>query len=148
MATAHLVVSALIRRDGRILLVREIGPEDPKPTWMLPGGQVEAGESVTEALRRELHEETGLDLVGESSLAFLVHIIGPEDSYVAFTFGCEATGDLDPNDPDGYVLAAEWVDEADALRRLGQVDWYHAEPLRRHLVGEAGPGAVHVIDRR
>jgi hypothetical protein len=37
MATAHLVVSAMVRRDGRVLLVREIGPGDPEPCWMLRG---------------------------------------------------------------------------------------------------------------
>ena len=148
MATAHFIVSALIRRDGRILLVREIGPDDAEPSWMLPGGRVEEGESMLQALRRELREETGLELSGEPLLAFVVHLFVADDSYIAMTFRCEADGVLAPSDPDGYVLSAEWVEEDEALRRLAAVPWYDVAPLRRHLSGEAGPGAAYVVGRR
>lgn len=148
MATAHLIVSALLRRDGRILLVREQGPADAEPTWMLPGGRVEARESVLEALGRELREETGLSLIGPPALGFLVHVLGYNDSYAALTFDCEADGDLGPDDPDGFVLDVAWVDEAEALSRLSAVPWYDLVPLRCHLAGEAASGATYVVDRR
>lgn len=148
MATAHLIVSALVRRDGRILLVHEIGPGDPEPTWMLPGGRVERDESVVEALRRELREETGLELAGEPPLAFAVDVIDAAEQYVALTFRCEATGALGPDDPDGYVLDVAWVDEADALARLEQVVWYDIGPLRRHLTNADRVAEVAVVDRR
>lgn len=148
MATAHLVVAALLRRAGRILLVKEIGPGDPRPTWMLPGGVVESGESVLEALGRELHEETGLALVGEARLAFAAHVLGPDAAYLALTFVCEGHGTLAPDDPDGYILEVAWVDETDALARLARVPWYDPEPLRRHLAGEQATAEVAVVDRR
>ncbi len=72
MATAHLIVSALLRREVRVLLVREQGPDDPEACWMLPGGRVEAGESLLEALGRELREETGLELAGDPTLVSVV----------------------------------------------------------------------------
>ena len=148
MATTHLVAAALLRREGRLLLVEEMGPNDPGPTWMLPGGVVEAGESVVEGLRRELREETGLELAGEPRLAFVVHIVAPEESYLALTFSCEATGTLAPNDPDGLVLNIAWVDETDALARLGRVSWYDTGPLRRHMASDATACEVAVLDRR
>jgi 8-oxo-dGTP diphosphatase len=148
MATAHLIVSALLRRDGRLLLVRQLGPDDPGPHWMLPGGSVEPGESVLEALGREVREETGMELAGEPRVAILVHLLRPDDGYVALTFACEATGTLAPNDPDGYILEAAWVEERDALARLEQVPWYDTTALRRHLSNDAGPGAASVVDRR
>jgi len=49
-------VGALVERTGELLLVRQDGQ------WMLPGGEVERGESHAEALVRELAEETGIDV--------------------------------------------------------------------------------------
>lgn len=147
MATAHVVVVALVRRGDRVLLVEEIGPEDPEPTWMLPGGVMEAGESVLDALERELREETGLRLDGTPTLAFATHAVQADGSHLALTFACAADGDLLPDDPDGYVLSAEWVDTADALARLERIPWYDAGPLRRWL-DEPRTVEAAVTDRR
>jgi 8-oxo-dGTP diphosphatase len=52
-------VSALLRWEDRILLCRHEKPG--KEYWLLPGGGVNAGESLVEALHRELFEEVGID---------------------------------------------------------------------------------------
>jgi 8-oxo-dGTP diphosphatase len=148
MATAHLIVSAILRREGRILLVEEIGPGDPGPTWMLPGGLVEAGESVIEALQREVREETGLNIEPRPTLAFAVHVIEPDDQYLALTFACEAEGAVAPDDPDGYILDAAWVEEHEAIARLERVSWYDTRALRRMLADRQRRPDVTVVDRR
>lgn len=146
MADARLVVSALLRRDGEILLVEQRAPGDPASTWMLPGGVVEAGETALEALRRELREETGLVLRGDPRLAFAVHLVDAAESVLALTFACDADGTPEPDDPDGYVLDVAWIDEGEAIARLGRVRWYDPVPLRRHLAGE--PSGLTVVDLR
>jgi len=55
-------VGALIFENGRILLV-ERGKEPLKGYWSLPGGILETGEKLEEGIRREVAEETGLDVI-------------------------------------------------------------------------------------
>jgi 8-oxo-dGTP diphosphatase len=52
-------VSAILRWRGRLLLCRHEKPG--KEYWLLPGGGVNAGESLVDALHRELAEEIGID---------------------------------------------------------------------------------------
>ncbi|MBB4381621.1 ADP-ribose pyrophosphatase YjhB (NUDIX family) [Bradyrhizobium sp. CIR48] len=57
----QLAVSAAIFRDGKVLLTRR-ARSPAKGFYSLPGGRVEFGESLHQALSREVDEETGLDI--------------------------------------------------------------------------------------
>jgi 8-oxo-dGTP diphosphatase len=57
----QLAVSAAIFRDGKVLLVRR-ARSPAKGFYSLPGGRVEFGESLQQALAREVDEETGLGI--------------------------------------------------------------------------------------
>ena len=52
-------VGAVLVHEGRILLIRR-GKEPLRGRWVVPGGTVELGETLEEALVREVQEETGL----------------------------------------------------------------------------------------
>ena len=60
---AHPVVGvgAVVVRDGRALIIRR-AHEPRKGEWSLPGGHLDLGESLIDAVRREVKEETGLDV--------------------------------------------------------------------------------------
>jgi 8-oxo-dGTP diphosphatase len=57
----ELAVSAAIFRDGKVLLVRRASPP-AKGLWTLPGGRVEVGERLVDAVTREVMEETTLTI--------------------------------------------------------------------------------------
>jgi ADP-ribose pyrophosphatase YjhB (NUDIX family) len=57
----YLAVSAAILRDGKVLIVRR-ARKPALGVYTLPGGVVEAGETLEDAVRREVREETALDI--------------------------------------------------------------------------------------
>jgi ADP-ribose pyrophosphatase YjhB (NUDIX family) len=57
----YLAVSAAIFRDGKVLIVRR-GRAPAKGIYTLPGGGVELGETLEQAVIREVREETALDI--------------------------------------------------------------------------------------
>jgi 8-oxo-dGTP diphosphatase len=65
----YLAVSAAIFRDGRVLIVRR-GRPPAHGLYTLPGGGVELGESLEQAVIREVREETGLAIAPLALVGF------------------------------------------------------------------------------
>ena len=76
-------VSALLRWEDRLLLCRHEKPGRGE-YWLLPGGGVNAGESLVDALHRELAEEVGIvdEILLEGPVA-LVDSIAPQRTFIA-----------------------------------------------------------------
>jgi 8-oxo-dGTP diphosphatase len=74
----YLAVSAAIFRNGRVLIVRRAQPP-AHDLYTLPGGVVEIGETLVEAVAREVLEETGLE-IEPHGLAGYRQMIARDDS--------------------------------------------------------------------
>ncbi len=81
-----LGVGALVFDDHDRILLIERGKEPLKGFWTLPGGLVEPGERLEEALRREIVEETGLEVEAREVVTIFERIIQDEDGRVEFHY--------------------------------------------------------------
>lgn len=118
-------VGAVCVRDGRLLVVRR-GRGLAAGAWALPGGRQEPGETLQEAVARELTEETGLSgAVGP--LCGVAERMGAGYHYVILDFWVEPTGDAVAADDAAEVA---WATRAD-LERLPLVPQL-AEWLAEH----------------
>ena len=97
-----LAVSAIVRRDGRYLLVLRANPP-AADMYAFPGGRVEPGETLEDAALRELAEETGI--IGVNPRVF-------------------ETFDLSADDPKGrqYILTVFTVEEVDEIEVFARDD--------------------------
>lgn len=132
----------ILRSEGRLLMVRQAGPGE-EPQWTLPGGRVEPGEFLTDALVREVREETGLAVAAVGRLAYFVQVDNQQDGWFGdvWTFDvAEWAGELAIDDPDGFVLEAAWVELEEALERLAQTSWHAL--TRRYLRDDLEPRSV------
>ncbi len=101
-------VGAILRQDDTILLVQH--EKDGHAYWLLPGGGVDFGETLTAALRREVCEETGFaTIIGDIAL---VHDSIPPDKHrhiVNICFWGEIRGGTLSKGDDPRVKEARFV---------------------------------------
>ena len=88
---AKLAVSAVIHRGTEVLLIVR-GHEPAQGLWSLPGGGVEGGESVEEALVREVKEETGLIIQVQREVFHQDIVLSPTHTYDLHTFTANIVG--------------------------------------------------------
>jgi 8-oxo-dGTP diphosphatase len=103
----EVCVGAVVVEDGRLLLIRR-GRGPAQGEWSVPGGRVERGELLAEAVVRELAEETGLEGVCGELIGW-VERIGDDHHFVILDFAVTL---LDPEaEPvaGDDALEAAWV---------------------------------------
>ncbi len=138
----ELAVGAVARAGGALLLVRRAQPPEAG-SWSVPGGRVERGETLAEAVVREVAEETGLDVVCGALLGWAERI-GIDHHFVVLDF------EVVPVEPGGWAaptpgsdaLEAAWVPLPD-IAALDLVSGLEAF-LRHHGVLPAPPPGVWV----
>jgi ADP-ribose pyrophosphatase YjhB (NUDIX family) len=125
-------VGAVIVQEGRVLLVQR-GREPMMGRWTIPGGLIEIGESLLEAVVRETREETGLDVEPVQLIELLDRIHREEGRvryhYVIADYLCRVVG--------GTLAAA---DDAAAVRWVERAEW------NSHSALAIDPSTVRVVE--
>ncbi|MFA6546926.1 MAG: (deoxy)nucleoside triphosphate pyrophosphohydrolase, partial [Limisphaerales bacterium] len=86
-ASSIEVSAGLVFRAGRLLITRRPAGGHLAGLWEFPGGKREPGESFEECLRRELHEELGVDVLVHDEIERITHSY-PEKSVHLRFFRC------------------------------------------------------------
>jgi len=130
------VAGGLIEHDGRLLLVQN-QRRDGSLDWTTPGGVVDPGEELLEALSREVVEETGLSVTGWEGPLWHVEAEAPDMGWTLRVEVHRATGfdgRISLDDPDGIVVDAAWLD-LDGCHECLATAWVPArEPMLAWLV--------------
>jgi 8-oxo-dGTP pyrophosphatase MutT (NUDIX family) len=114
--TRHFIATTYVVRDGKVLLHRH----RRQGIWLPPGGHIERDELPSDAARREIEEETGLQLrlhseaeaqdlsdemnaeVVPQPAFILVEDINPHHQHIDFTYFALAPGGVEPSGDSGF----------------------------------------------
>lgn len=102
----QLCVGAIVIRDEHLLLIRR-GQAPGEGLWSFPGGRVEAGETLAEAVVRETAEETGITVVCEQLVGW-VERFTDTDHFVILDFRATPLDRADPKAASD-AMDARWV---------------------------------------
>ena len=107
----HVVVDALIVRDGKVLLTKRSANLHEAGKWCLPGGYVDRDETIIEAVMREVHEEIGYTCEVQELFTIIdkPQRKGDDRQNISFVFQVRLlakVGELDPTE----VSEMTWFD--------------------------------------
>lgn len=125
---AHVVVAAVIHREGKYLLVREHTDQGIRINQ--PAGHWERHETLIQAIEREVKEETGYAFTPKGILGIFTYLAprpAPEGTlYLRFAIVGEVGDEPVSSNLDREIIAAEWWSEDDIRS--------HAEIMRSPMV--------------
>ncbi|OGY78800.1 MAG: hypothetical protein A3B74_03375 [Candidatus Kerfeldbacteria bacterium RIFCSPHIGHO2_02_FULL_42_14] len=118
-----IIASALVENNGRYLFAKET-LEDGEDYWIVPGGKVEFGESLETAAKREMKEETHLDIAIVRFIAFQEAIHVQHDYHTIIFFFLARPKTLEMR-LDSKILEAKFFapEEFSSLRFVESARW-------------------------
>jgi ADP-ribose pyrophosphatase YjhB (NUDIX family) len=137
----HVVVAAVIERDGRFLLVEE--QTDDGLRLNQPAGHLEPGESLLHAVRREVLEETARTFVPAALIAvYRLPATERRPTFIRFTF-CGTAGDpRRGRSLDHGIVRADWFD----LAQIRACPERHRSPLVGRSIDDYLAGRRYPLD--
>jgi 8-oxo-dGTP diphosphatase len=140
----HVVVHAVVEKDGALLLVRRAPHLLEGDKWGLPGGFLDRDESLRDGILRELREETGWE--GQVSALLRINSRpdrpGEDRENVAFDFVVTPVRRV--GEPDEESSAVEWV-PIDRLPPLHTLAFDHGDTVHLYLASRGKPGHVPIV---
>ena len=137
----HVTVAAVIERDGQFLLVEE--ETDDGIRFNQPAGHLECGEALTEAVIREVLEETAYHFVPKALIGIYNWRNEAKDiTYLRFAFAGEIVSHEAGRSLDQGIIAARWLslDEIRALQNR------HRSPLIMRCIEDWQAGKRYPLD--
>ncbi|XP_012594710.1 8-oxo-dGDP phosphatase NUDT18 isoform X1 [Microcebus murinus] len=119
---SYVVLAVFLNEQDEVLLIQE-AKRECRGSWYLPAGRMEPGETIVEALQREVKEEAGLHC--EPLTLLSVEERGP--SWIRFSFLAHPTGGIlkTPKEADAESLQAAWYPRASLPTPLRAQDILH-----------------------
>jgi 8-oxo-dGTP diphosphatase len=140
----HVVVHAVVEKDGALLLVRRAPHLLEGDKWGLPGGFLDRDESLSDGVLRELREETGWD--GQVSALLRINSSpdrpGEDRQNVALDFVVTPLRRI--GEPDEESSAVEWV-PIDRLPPLHTLAFDHGDTVHLYLASRGKPGQAPTV---
>ncbi len=126
-----LAVDVIVRHERRIVLVKR---KNPPSGWAIPGGFVETGETVEQAARRELREETSLELRSlRQWRIFSRPDRDPRQHVVSVCFKAQGQGTMQANSDAASVRTFSYYEP------LPELAFDHQQILKEYIRSERFP---------
>lgn len=119
----------LKNKEGKFLTVRRSAEKYPEtgPKWDLVGGRIDTGSSLMDNLKREVMEETGLEIIGEPELITAQDILKPDKHVVRLTYAGRADGEVKLSEEHSEF---KWL-SIDEIKKLEPLDSYFKKVLEK-----------------
>jgi 8-oxo-dGTP diphosphatase len=131
------VVACIIDEEKRVLLTRRCIPPFCDQ-WVMPGGKIDLGEGIIEALHREVREEVGIEIRVEGLIDVFEHLkVGSKNDHFVILYyrAAPLSVELRPNGAE--CTEAIWV-------HRDQLPTFDLTPGSRHILAKIFPGIALV----
>ncbi|MEW6997194.1 NUDIX hydrolase [Colwelliaceae bacterium BS250] len=137
----NTTVAAIIHHQGKYLIVEEI--DDGKVVYNQPAGHLEANESIIDAFKREVYEETGLTLCPDYISGIYYNYRDDINLYyLRFCFVCELTSFLTTSPNDSDIIQALWLTKEQLLAKGDSI----RSPLVVECINDYEDGKHYPLD--